>query len=225
LIFKEVNPYLDSTNSEIEKESYIKMLAETLEVSEKQIQEDYKKGKSGVVRKKNKSDDKEIILTPSQLSQELNLMVILANNRSIFSKVKGKLKISLLTDNYAIDLYTTLEDAERQGITSNEAFSQLIENDELRKLIKRSFTMKVFKNNKNLYNDINYSILRIQLLDVERKRRNIINLLKYSVEENGEAVQNLSELLTQKKDLDDKYETLKTDAEATLLEKVENEDN
>jgi len=211
LIFKEVKPYLDSTSSEIEKESYIKKLAELLEVSERQIKEDYRKGNDGVINKRN-SNDQKVILNPFQLNPDLYLMVTLANNRSIFDSVKGKLKIGLLTDDYAISLYTILEDAARKKISSDEAFSQLITNDELRNLVKTSFMIKMFRD-KNIGNDINHAILRIQLLDIEKKRNSILNLLQYSIEENGLEVQNYSELLLQKKNLDERYEALKNEAD------------
>lgn len=205
LIFKEVKPFLDATDSEIERQGYVRKLADRIGVSEQQILEDYRREHSGDTVKRPESDaGEEKTIT---IDTDLSLMLMLAKQRDLFSKYKSSLSIGLLDNGYARSIYAVLEDARRLGYTSDEVLLQMIADPDLRKLVTRAFASELY-DSENVERDVGELIRKIRLKDLRRRRSDVLGVLKIS-QGGGTDQEGEKELLGRIQELDRQIEDLK----------------
>ncbi len=177
-VFKEVKPYLDATTSAIERQGYIKYLAEELGVSEEQILNDYAKQKP----ERTATDTEETVRTHRKISllnisRDLNAMLLLMNNRSEFDSFRTRVRIDYLTDPDAQMLYAVLENAVREGISDTDLVLQMIGNVELKELVVESFNTGMFTppDLKDAVDDAVNAILTERLLEKRRRIQGLIS--------------------------------------------------
>lgn len=207
-VFKEVKPYLDATISEIERQGYIKYLSEILKVSEEQILREYRMQRnSDQDANEPEVPSNSIQYNPLKLSLDLNTMLFLVNNRSEFENFRKQVKIDFLDDKAAQELYSVLENAERQQIRTNEMILQMIEDEALKQLVVTSFANGLHKPD-NPKEAISNSIAGIKLRRLDERRNGILSLINSSGMENLNT-EELKELLTTKTELDREIEDLK----------------
>jgi len=124
------------------------------------------------------------------------------NNRTLFPIYRNRLKIDELVDEQAVELYTVLEDASREGgDTSDEVLLRLVPEGYLRNMVALSFQTGEFTNQPEQILD--ESVRRITLRSLEKKRKNVENLIRLA-EKDGSVSMELSNLLLEKKSLDEK---------------------
>ncbi len=215
-VFSAVKPYLDATDSEIERQSYIRHLADILKVDESTIIGDYQQqgGVSSSVNAIVKEPPQEMSLNPAKATLDLYAMLALINNRHLFESFRRLLKIEDLEDGAAVELYSVLEDATREGVgKTDEVVLQMIQNDQLRQLVAASFQTEEFKANPQ--GVLTESIDRIHLRKLLKRQRNNVNLLTMAESEDGEASE-IIDLLLEKQEIDrDIAETRRRLASAT----------
>lgn len=201
-VFSAVKPYLDATDSEIERQSYIRHLADILKVDESTINDDYQQG-GGVnssVKAIAKESPQDMPLNPAQASLDLYAMLALLNNRNLFESSRRLLKIEDLEDSSAVELYSVLEDATREGVgKTDEVVLQMIQNDRLRQLVAASFQTEEFKANPQEV--LAESIDRIHLRKLLKRQRNNVNLLTMA-ESEGSVPSEIVDLLLEKQEID-----------------------
>jgi predicted phosphohydrolase len=107
-----------------------------------------------------------------------------------------------LIDEQAVELYTVLEDASREGIgASDELVLNMIGNEDLRRIVSMSFQTEEFTAQAEPI--LEESIKRIMLRRLEKVRKNVENLIRLA-EKDGSVSVELSHLLLEKKSLDEK---------------------
>lgn len=206
-IFTEVKPYLDAVESEIVRQTYLRDLAGYLQLDEETLMRDYvNRSANTTIRKREEQERSGNGFNPSQggwrRSTDLYAMLTLMNNRSLFPLYRNRLRIDDLIDEQAVDLYTVLEDASREGVgTSDEVILQMIGNDNLRSIVAMSFQTEEFT--KQAEQILNESVKRILLRSLEKVRKNVENLIRLA-EKDGSVSVELSHLLLEKKSLDEK---------------------
>jgi DNA primase len=208
LVFSKVRPYLDATESAIEKEDLIKHLSLLLKVDESSIIDDYSRGHNKIAEPMVPVKGEQVRpLNPASISVDLYAMLTLVNNRGLYVQFRYKLAIEDLEDQEAEALYDVLEDAAREDVGKNDEYIlQMIEDPQLRSDVATSFTMEEFKLAPQKV--LNEAVNRIQLRNYEKKRASSKRLLDISLSD-GTAEEGIEELLREKTEIDAKISLLK----------------
>ncbi|MFA7128553.1 MAG: DNA primase [Sphaerochaeta sp.] len=207
-VFNAVRPYLDATESAIEKEDLIKYLSMLLNVDESSIIDDYLRGKSIVPKTAVPVVEERVKpLNPATISIDLYAMLTLINNRSLYLQTRYKLAVEDLEDQEAEALYDVLEDAAREDVGKNDEYIlQMLDDPQLRSDVATSFTMEEFKLAPQKV--LNEAVNRIQLRNYEKKRGSNKRLLDISLSD-GTADEGIEELLREKTEIDAKISLLR----------------
>lgn len=200
LVFKEVKPYLDATSSEIERQGYIKYLADVLRIPEGKVTSDYMRQQEIEPEEENQSQVKKKQYNPLKASTELNAMLLLMKNRDLFERFRNRIRVSDLTDTPARELYTVLEDASRQGIKTNELLLQMIADEQLKDLVVSALVNPMY-NRENADNTLRDAVYQIKLRRLEEQRNRVTRLLSNGEIENMDA-EEINRLLSTKAELD-----------------------
>ena len=208
-VCKEVRPYLDVTKSPIERQGYIKYLAQRYNITEQEINGEINLHPLDQGRTKEPEVQKKQRFNIMRLSTDLNAMLIIFNHRELFEYFTRRVKINDLEDNAAIMLYTVLEDARREGIQSNEILVQMIENQELKELVFSSANNPLFGMD-NPKNALEGAMRQIQLRELEAKRNNISALIG-NAGEDGMSTEDIEELLFEKTEIDSRILELRNE--------------
>jgi DNA primase len=208
LVFSKVRPYLDATESAIEKEDLIKHLSLLLKVDESSIIDDYSRGHNKIAEPSVPVKGEQVRpLNPASISVDLYAMLTLVNNRGLYVQFRYKLAIEDLEDQEAEALYDVLEDAAREDVGKNDEYiMQMIEDPQLRSDVATSFAMEEFKLAPQKV--LNEAVNRIQLRNYEKKRASSKRLLDISLSD-GTAEEGIEELLREKTEIDAKISLLK----------------
>ncbi len=207
-VFTAVRPYLDATESAIEKESLIKHLSMLLNVDESSIIDDYLRGKQFVAKPDVQAPSVGVRpLNPATISVDLYAMLTLVNNRGLYLQTRYKLVVEDLEDKEAEALYNVLEDAAREDVGKNDEYIlQMIDDPQLRSDVALSFTMEEFKMAPQ--NVLNEAVNRIQFRNYEKKRVSNKRLLDISLSD-GTSDDGIEDLLREKTEIDTKISLLK----------------
>lgn len=206
-IFNEVKPYLDAVESEIVRQSYLRDLAGYLQLNEETLMRDYvSRSANSTIREREEQKRRKMGSDPSRQgwkrSTDLYAMLTLMNNRHLFPEYRNRLRINDLIDEHAIQLYTVLEDANREGVgTSDELILNMIADESLRNTVATSLHSGEFATQAEQI--LEESIRRITLRTIEKKRKHVENLIRLA-EKDGAISMELSDLLLEKKSLDEK---------------------
>ena len=206
-IFTAVKPYLDAVESEIVKQSYLRDLASYLQVDEATLVRDYA-NRADTVTTRNRADEEQSRRKSLaahrgwKRSTDLYAMLTLMNNRFLFPRYRNRLHIDDLVDEMAIQLYTVLEDAQREEIgNSDELILQMIDDDHLRNMVAESLQTAEFTAQPEQV--LEESVWRITLRSLEKTRKHVENLIRLA-EKDGSVATELSHLLLEKKSFDEK---------------------
>jgi len=211
-IFNELVPYLDAVDSQIVQQTYLHELSSYLQIDESTLIHDLRKRgvdkpnfrREAAVASQNKHSIKNKSV---QYSQDLYALLVLMNNRSLFYAVRNRLKISHLIDPEAILLYTVLEDSIREGnIESNELILQMIDDESLRNKVSLSFQSKEFAIHPEKV--IDELLKRISIRTLEKAQKNLEKLISIA-SKNGNVALDISDLLYEKKAIDEKIAQLR----------------
>jgi DNA primase len=167
-IIQSLAPFIGKVDSNVRRESMIRMLSDVLEIDFRSIEADLRKiGKDPVPEK-----GIGIVRKPITVSLELYLMMAVAANREQFSYVRGKIQLNDLVDSSARALYIYLEDSFRTGKNEGDsAFLDRIEEEDLKQLFTRKLVSGEFEVNPG--NVIRQSLLRVKRESLIRSRTNL----------------------------------------------------
>ncbi|NCC64744.1 MAG: DNA primase, partial [Spirochaetia bacterium] len=207
-VFTAVRPYLDATQSAIEKQDMIRSLSAVLNVHESSILDDYVHKVKKVAKPVVQQEQQQIkALNPATISVDLYAMLTLVNNRDLYLKFRYKLSVEDLEDERAEALYDVLEEAAREGVGKlDEYILQMIEDPQLRSDVSTSFTMEEFRLSPEEI--INEAVNRIQLRTFEKKRLSNKRLLEISLQD-GTEDEGIEDLLREKTEIDTKINQLR----------------
>ncbi|WP_319755856.1 DNA primase [uncultured Sphaerochaeta sp.] len=207
-VFHAVRPYLDVTQSSIEKQDLIKILASLLNVDESSILDDYSHKERVVVKPAVRNEERQIrALNPATISVDLYAMLTLVNNRDLYLQTRYKLAVEDLQDSEAEALYDVLEEAAREDVGKHDEYIlQMIEDPQLRSDVASSFAMEEFR--LAPVEVLNEAVNRIQLRNYEKRRLSNKRLLDISLQD-GTEDEGIEELLREKTEIDAKIAQLK----------------
>lgn len=207
-VFKEVKPYLDATSSEIERQGYIKYLADVLRIPEGKVTSDYMRQQE-LEPEEEPSQVKKQQYNPLKVSTELNAMLLLMKNRDLFDSFRNKIRVSDMTDKPARELYTVLEDASRQDVKTTDVLLQMIADEQLRNLVVEALVNPMYDPQK-AHATLMDAVYQIKLKHLEEKRNTVTRLLNNGEMDNMDAKE-LTELLTVKAQIDQDILDLKNE--------------
>lgn len=212
-VLKEVKPYLDATESSIERQEYIRYLSDRLRVSEDQLLSDYQRlNTDDVPRQQDTAPAITARYNPLKISTQLNAMLILLKRRDRFENFRNTIKPGDLTDDAAKQLYTVLEDASRQEIRTDDMVLQMINDPGLRDLTAAAFTSELFER-MDVDKTLDDAIYQLKLAKLEEQRSAVQQMLS-----NGEMdmmdENEFAYLLQMKISLDNEILELKGEMEA-----------
>ncbi|MBN2535335.1 MAG: DNA primase [Spirochaetales bacterium] len=201
-IFNFIFPYLKRIDSQIKRDGYLSILAESLKVDFKSVWKDFQNQNRFMEVKEENPAKKNSFF--ESISEELFLMLALTANRDSFAGVRCDLALDHLTDPFAREIYIALEENFREGTTSLESLMEKIENEELSSLIAEKNTSSEFSYHpEKLISD---GVLRIKRRLLLKKREEISFLInKYEKSEPWK----MKDLLVEKMILDKEYEEIR----------------
>jgi len=226
-VFKEVKPYIEIIESEIKKHSYIKLLADVIDIDEMVIQKELQssgKLSSGYMTRKHhgrfhapgtsgtgvsnnqQQDENPVVLQAATLTADMFLMLTLVNNRQYFQKVRKSVSLQQLKDTEAAEIYTALEESLREGETSFEYLLERIEDNRIRQMVIMSFGQNEFI--EEAENIINEAVQKIKLMSLFSKQKNIVQQIKSAAVQGVNEI-DLNKLLFEKKFIDEEIKKLR----------------
>lgn len=210
-IFTYLKPYLDATESEIEKDTLLKKLSEILNVDNKSVVSQYYRENKPINSSFGSREQHTIEILPltqSRLNIDLTLLLLIVNNRELYPALRKQILIDELEDEEAISLYNIMEDYSRSNddICGNEYFLQLIEEPQLMADVSSSFLMDDFKqgNCKEMMNEL---VTRIRIRTLEKEKNKCEKLFRLSVSSGDE--ESIKQLMQEKIELDKNLASLR----------------
>lgn len=192
--------FINATQSQVEKESYVQRVSELLSVGQEQIYSDL--NRNPVVRKvyENPIREEQVHFEPlntSAISLDLYLMLIFANHRELFSEYTKVLNFGDLKDKEAQMIFVALENMRRSNMgTSDEIFLSLFADERVRNDVNTSFELEEFRRERPQV-VIDEILDRLSLRKKEEERQLISAQLKQG-EQDGIANEDLKTLLNEK---------------------------
>ena len=207
-----LSPFLLSTESSVERDTYLQTLSSLLSVSEESIRADVSLPESG---RRAEEDERSITqsapgrkFNPAAVSIDLFAMLYLANHRDLFPEYRGKISFGDLKDREAQTIYMALENAMRNDITTNEIFLTLINDEGVRNITAASFALDEYTGNVQR-SALDEAADRITLRGMEERREVLMSQLKSFSDSLDD--EQISEALERKKDLDHSISVLKSE--------------
>lgn len=196
-------PFINATKSNVEKDAYIRQIAEIIGTGEVQIRSDLTSFRqpSGRVREDADQPKHYAFLKPGNISPDLYLMLMFANHRELFASYTRAFCFGDLKDREAQIIYLALENVRRDGIgKTDELFLSLIADDQVRHDVATSFELPEFKveNPEGVINEI---LDRMALRKLEEDRRLILLQIRQG-EAEGLDEDDLKVLLNEKVSID-----------------------
>ena len=206
---KSLSPFLLSTESSVELDSYVQDLAVRLSVSGDVILADLEKSrKADTVYKEvvDKGNEETAEFNAASISPDLYAMLILSNRRDLFRIYRMRIAFSDLKDPDARVLYTVLENALRDDVSTDELFLSLIVDGRLRNYVSTSFCLDEFRQSDVAVLD--EIVDKIRLRSLEERRSVLTSQIKLlSSDISGE---DMAELMEKKKEYDREINMLKS---------------
>jgi DNA primase len=228
-VFNEVKPYIEIIESEIKKQSAIKLLSDYLDINEavinRELQNHVREKNSYPARKADRNSNTSwsengmgvgvggnfgdaLPLKPAKLTTDLYLMLTLVNNRKYFQTVRQSISIEQIQDVFAVDIYTALEESLREGETSFEYLVERLEFQESRNAAVGSYGMDEFSDDEEAQKIIRDAVRTINLRDLISRQKFIEQQIRASSIQGINEIQ-LKDLLYEKKFIDEEIKKLR----------------
>ncbi len=192
--------FINATESQVEKDSYVQRVSEIVGVGADQIYSDLNRG---VQVRRMPDDTKESapvhydMLNTSAISPDLYLMLLFANHRELFAGYTKVLNFGDLKDKEAQMIYVALENMRRSDVgNSDELFLSMFADEKVRHDVDTSFELEEFRVERPEV-VIDEILDRLTLRKKEEERRLISAQLKQG-EQDGIDKEDLKTLLNEK---------------------------
>ncbi len=202
---KSLAEFILSTQSSVERDSYILQIASILGTSEQNVKADLNVSQNRKVQIREKEEDKEIDYGIPRHTYDLFAVLFLVNHRDAFKTYRRKLQIGDLEDTEAQVIYMALENAMRNDIRTPELLLSTITDDKIRNDVATSFALPEYTADD--YQALDEAIMRIQVRSLEKQREILTNQLML-IPDTAEPDEAIS-LLEKKKDIDGNIRILK----------------
>lgn len=209
-VVKELTPFLELTQSQVEMDAYYQHLADLLRVGVEQIAYDVSRAHSSDrssrhVEVESDGKENETVIAPfavSRISLDLYAMLLLANHRKLFPRYTKVLRFGDLKDGEAQMIFLALENARREDVgQTDEVFLQLFADAQVRSDVAASFELEEFQAEKNAEDVLDELIERIRMRKMEERRDLIARQIQQG-ETEGLSSDDFNDLITEKVSLD-----------------------
>ena len=205
-VFQAVTPYISSMESAITRESYLKRLADALQVRLDAVLDDFwstveNRKIPAVYREEEKASDKREI----RQTQELFFMISVAAHLPVFAKVRNDLSLEDFDDVNARALFIVIEDLYRRDRLKVDYLLDRIEDEALKELVSEKLLSGEF--------DVNYDsviedgVKSIKRKSLEKRRRIVVDRLNKAELEGN--LMDVKQLLSEKMYLDEELNKVK----------------
>ena len=159
-------PFIDTQDSEVNKNSRLKTVAEYLDTDYRPVYEDYR---NYTGREKKRSINQEIIRKEITVTHELYLMLAVLDNFDYFYLVREEFEIDDILERNARELYIILEDCYRNRSFSADHVLDRISDPDFKNFIAKKMTSDEFSVNPEQV--IKDSIIVVKLKNLKVKRQ------------------------------------------------------
>jgi len=207
-VMRDMIPFLESVGSDVKREGYMQIIAESLGVEIESVSHDY----SAVVRRESsRQRTRQQTQQPSPprpahsldeaLSVDLYLMIAVAINLQYFSVIRKMLTSDDLHVESARQLFLTLEECFREDNQTMECLFDRLDDDSLKRVVYEKMASEEFSINADrvVFDSVN----RIRRRNLLKQREQIASRLKQSEKDEPWRVK---DLLEEKMLLDDQIE-------------------
>jgi DNA primase len=208
-IVKFLHSFLAVVDSQVRLDSYLRILAETLEVDFESVRTDFRRaagqGARGAYTAARRSEagtapERQQLFKP----KELYTVLAVACNREYFAELRKTVALDDLEDEQARILYVALEECFRNEERTLEALLERIDDEPLRQLVLEKNAAGEFTLDQDLV--IRDGIIRLKQRSLEKKSNRVLSLLaRYDKQDPGK----LKELLAEKIFLDEELQKLR----------------
>jgi DNA primase len=210
-IFSFLKPYLDATHSEIEKDSLLQQVSTILNVATNSVVNQYYKDYDPSANVESEPIIKRIAILPltqKRLNIDLTLLLLIVNNRDLYSTLRGQVLIEELEDEEAISLYNILEDYSRSNddVCGDDYFLLLIHDPQLVADVSSSYLMDDFKQG-NCQEMIEELVIRIRMRTIIKEKDKCEKLFKLTLISGDD--ESIEQLMKEKMELDKKVASLR----------------
>jgi DNA primase len=199
-VIRDLSSFLTSTDSQVKRDGYLRLLAEELGVAFESVRNDVLRGDRRGTKATHIARERE----EAGPSAELFFLLAVAANRDYFSHVRTVITVDDFEDSRARHLYVALEECFREGETSAEALLRRLDDQALREILLEKTASGEFSiSPERLIQD---GLRAVRVRSLERRRR----VLSQELSRVSKAdVPRLRELLSEKMYLDEELQSLK----------------
>lgn len=201
---RSLSSFLLTTESQIERDSYIISLSSILGLSEEAVKEDLKKSTNRANPMKEELDDSELNRAGKR-TIDLFAMLYLCCHMDCFKTYRSKISFGDLEDREAQIIYMALENAMRDDIRTEELFLSLFTDERIRNDVSTALALDEYR--EAGIDVLDEAVDRISLRAMEKRRDILSNQLKlYSTSLSADEI---SSMLERKMEIDKEIMQLK----------------
>lgn len=193
-------PYLDSLQSDVQRESNFEYLCQTLGLTIDAVKADYKNRDSAKKKleysEKGKENKTQGVV---KLDAELRALVAVIANFDFFPIMRSSLSVDDFENSIAREMFITLEECFREGAVSCESILSRC-SEEIKNTVTKSITSGEFATNSQQFIEDSMQMLRKKSLI--KKREKILNRMRQMQSNSQEDAQLLETLLSDKMNID-----------------------
>jgi DNA primase len=198
-VIRHIAPYLQSIDSQVKRDGYVRLLAEKLGVDFESVRSDLLRGTERSTTRNDSNRAAEVL----GISADLFFILAVAVNREHFQEVRNTVAVDDLEDARARTLFVALEECYRQSETTEEALIRRLEDEGLKNLLlEKSASGEFSMSPERLIQD---GMREIKRRSLEKRRRSLVSALSRARDQDPGK---LKELLGEKMYLDEELQKL-----------------
>jgi DNA primase len=198
-VIRHLGTYLNSLDSQVKRDGYLRLLAEDLGVDFESVRSDLLRGTGRSITRNDPHQRAEA----QEISADLFFMLAVAVNREYFQEIRNTVAIDDLEDARARKYFVALEECYRQGEKTEEALLSRLEDEALRGLLLEKTASGEFGiSPEHLIRD---GLREIRRRSLEKRRRSLVAALAGAKTDAAR----LRELLSEKMYLDEELQSLR----------------
>ena len=199
--------YIDSLQSNVEKQSCLELFSQAYSIDKDALQEDFEK-REKVHTRLNQSNTQAVAAKPKRLvvTAELQAVVTAVSDLELFKKLREEISIEDLKEESSRQLYSAMEACSRNNSFSESGILNCLENDELKGFLIKSTNVP----KDNVVESAEKSLLYLKNKVLERKKHEIKERMEVlSRSSLPQDKIELEELVKQKMEVDSKIQSMK----------------
>ncbi|MBR5934415.1 MAG: DNA primase [Treponema sp.] len=198
-------PYVDSLNSDIQKDSTLEQFAQVFNTKLEAVKRDFVNRERSRSRiEVNKTANGAPVIQDIKLNAELRTILAVISNLEQFNLLHEQLNVNDFEDPLAKQLFIVLEECHREEDISIQAILNHCQEEEVQRMITRVIASREFEENNLKY--VKESIALIRRNSLERQRDKLMNKIRQFKPVTADDQNTLAQFLTEKMEIDKKLQ-------------------